>query len=218
MGVEKKGWQKLLDGFPWFSGEGRFSLPAYSEFMPPPWLGLSPYGTPDPANPPERDPFGWNISEIEEEYELKPGMERLAHEVISALSTFGGATVHLISGHKAANLEGNPYWPSELARAGALPHERFVLLLPLALSRTQDDKGRVRWTLFGGSSLGPEKAFWMGFFTSPGREWDEGQSRSFICGLLQQAYGEKEAEPSGLPRMGFGILRMVDAARPGRSP
>ena len=60
----------------------------------------------------------------------------------------------------------NPYWPLRLAeKAGAIPHERFVFLSPLALSLTQDDKGRVRWTLFGGSEQGPERDFWKSFFT-----------------------------------------------------
>ena len=39
------GWKKLLAGAPWFRGEGRFPLPAYSEFMPPPRVGTRPYGT-----------------------------------------------------------------------------------------------------------------------------------------------------------------------------
>ena len=42
-----------------------------------------------------------------------------------------------------------------------------MLLLPLALSRTQDDKGRVRWTLFGGSEQGPAAAFWRGLLPRP---------------------------------------------------
>src|SRR5262249_41799229 len=68
-------------------------------------------------------------------------------------------------------LRDNPAWPAELAsRAGKLPHERYVLLATLALSRTQDDKGRVPWTLFGASEQGPGKGFWRGFFTAPGRE------------------------------------------------
>ena len=43
------GWQTLTDGFSWFVGQGRFPLPAYSEFMPPPRLGISPCGELDPV-------------------------------------------------------------------------------------------------------------------------------------------------------------------------
>ena len=34
-----QGWKRLLQGRPWFRGEGSFPFPAYSEFMPPPRLG-----------------------------------------------------------------------------------------------------------------------------------------------------------------------------------
>ncbi|MGZ7042410.1 MAG: M28 family peptidase, partial [Thermoanaerobaculia bacterium] len=47
---------------------------------------------------------------------------------------------------------------------GAPKHERYVIAMPLALSRTQDDKGRVRWTLFGASErplADPGKKFWQ---------------------------------------------------------
>ena len=81
------------------------------------------------------------------------------------------ATARPAHGISRARLADNPYWPPELAdRAGTLAHERYVVLAPLALSQTQDDKGRVRWTLFGGSEQGPARAFWKGFWTAPGRE------------------------------------------------
>ncbi|MGE5264870.1 MAG: hypothetical protein ACM3S0_15935, partial [Acidobacteriota bacterium] len=69
------GWKKLVEGYPWFRGAGNYPLPAYSEFMPPPRLRQTPYGTLDLELFSEDDPFGWHISEIEEEYELKPGLE-----------------------------------------------------------------------------------------------------------------------------------------------
>src|SRR5438128_2341433 len=40
------GWPVLLGGWPWFRGAGRYPLPAYSEFMPPPRLVRKPYGEP----------------------------------------------------------------------------------------------------------------------------------------------------------------------------
>ena len=33
----------------------------------------------------------------------------------------------------------------------------------------KDDKGRLRWTLFGSSEQGPARPFWRGFFTAPRR-------------------------------------------------
>jgi len=44
----------------------------------PPRLGYKPYGKPDNRILEEDDPFGWKISEMEEEYELKPGLNILA--------------------------------------------------------------------------------------------------------------------------------------------
>jgi hypothetical protein len=54
-------------------------------------------------------------------------------------------------------LEGNPAWPAELAEAARdnrLGHDPLIVICPLALSRTQDDKGNDRWTLFGTSHDG----------------------------------------------------------------
>src|SRR5262249_45003316 len=82
----------------------------------------------------------------------------------------------------------------------------YVVLLPLALARTQDDKGRIRWTLFGGSEQGPARAFWRGFFTAPDRELPEDQSLGFFVQLLDLVYGEKVGSAAGLRAAGFRIL------------
>jgi hypothetical protein len=37
--IQSIGWPKLVDGYPWFVGEGRYPIPAYSEFMPAPCVG-----------------------------------------------------------------------------------------------------------------------------------------------------------------------------------
>lgn len=203
------GWPALLDGFPWFTGEGNFRLLAYSEFMPPPRLGRGPFPDSqlDPLLVPTDDPFGWRVSELEEEYELRPGLQWLAEKVLDQLRRLGrGEPAPLVAGHGGRNLVGNPYWPAELQQhAGRLDHERYVLLLPLALSRTQDDKGRIRWTFFGGSEQGPEKAFWKSFLESPEHERAARDSRAVIADLLAQIYGEPN-EPNRLKRIGFGIL------------
>jgi hypothetical protein len=207
MGTEKRGWDLLLDGYPWFSGQGRFPLPAYSELMPPPRLGRTPYGTADLLMGSVQDPFGWPITEIEEEHELRPGLEHLARRISASLAELSrGGPAHPIAGHRGTNLVDNPYWPSDLARPGSLAHERFVVLMPLELSRTQDDMGRMRWTLFGTSAQGPERAFWKGFFSAPNEELPAQESCSFICRLLRQAYGETVKEPMQLEKIGFCIL------------
>ena len=137
--------------------------------------------------------------------ELRPGLEHLAGLLIRALEHLGnGRPAHGIA---RAKLEGNPYWPGELAeRAGRLPHERYVVIAPLALSRTQDDKGRVRWTLFGGSEQGPARAFWRGFFTAPGREIAAKDGIDFFRRLLTAAYGESADRVHDLHKVGFRIL------------
>ncbi|HEX9077789.1 MAG TPA: M28 family peptidase [Anaerolineae bacterium] len=202
------GWQVLLEGYPWFLGAGNYPIPAYSEFMPPPRLGRGPYGTVDQALFSEDDAYGWRISEVEQEYELKPGLENIARQIMGQLLELGqGKPAHHIGGHRRRNLENNPYWPSDLAaKAGQLEHERFVTLLPLALSRTQDDMGRVRWTFFGGSEQGPERAFWKSFYSAPGQPLPRQESLGFVTRLLQSAYAEKVSDSSGLAQVGFRIL------------
>ncbi len=197
-----------MDGFPWLSREGEFPLPAYSEFMPPPRLGRKPYGASDPACFPPDDPTGWNISEAEEEWELQPGLNRLADPILTALVKLGrGEPAFAIAGHGGLNLLNNPYWPPELAgRAGKLPHERFVILLPLALSRTQDDLGRIRWTLFGGSEQGPERAFWKSFHSPPDSNRSESDMTSFLIRLLADAYKVRASSASELLALGFRFL------------
>ena len=207
MDVSSAGWGKLLEEWPWFSGHGGYPIQAYSEFMPPPRLGQTPFGARD-AIFADDDPHGWRVSEIEEEYEIRPGLELVAREVMDRAVRLGkGLNVYHLAGHSNANLAGNPCWPPELAaRAGHLDHERYVLLLPLALSRTQDDKGRVRWTLFGGSEQGPERAFWKSFFTAPGQEQPAAQAQTFFRQILAAVYGENPAAPSGLQSAGFRIM------------
>jgi hypothetical protein len=72
------GWRQLLVAWPWFQGEGNYPLPAYSEFLPPPRLGRKPYHPANLPNLEESDPFGWPVSEYEEETELQPGLGKTA--------------------------------------------------------------------------------------------------------------------------------------------
>jgi hypothetical protein len=211
------GWQRLLIGYPWFGCDGCYPITAYSEYMPPPLLGYKPYGKPDHGILNENDPFGWYITEMEEEYELKPGIEHIGQQIMSNIIKLGkGLPQHFISGHGGENLHNNPYWPPELAcRAGSLFHERYVTLLPLMLSRTQDDKGRVIWTFFGNSIHDPEPTFWKSFFSAPGIEIPISESVSFFTDLLSDVYGEKLTDDLSLFNAGFRIMSAEDSALPG---
>lgn len=199
-----KGWNRLLADSDWCRGEGKFPIRAYSEFMPPPWLGIKPYGDTAPAVRDPDDNYGWHISEQEQAHELEPGLAVIAREILEDVVDLGkGRPTPQIG---KANLKDNPYWPQLLAdHVGKLKHEKYVILSSVALSKTQDDKGRVRWTLFGASEQGPAKAFWKGFWTEPGKEVDAEQGLAFFRNLLAEVYG---VIPKGgdLVRAGLRIL------------
>jgi hypothetical protein len=194
-----------MAGAPWFHGPGSYPIVAYSEFMPPPRVGRKAYGATDPTTFSPDDPFGWHITEYEERFELQPGLTHLGGELLTVVEHLGnGRSAHGIA---KAKLEGNPYWPPGLSRhAGKLSHERYVVIAPLALSRTQDDKGRVRWTLFGGSEQGPERVFWQGFFTAPGKEISAEEGLGHFCRLLNGAYVSDIEKLADLRKAGFRIL------------
>ncbi len=199
--MAERGWKRLLANHTWFQGKGKYPITAYSEFMPPPRLGRKAYGSLDQILLAEDDPWGWHVTEYEQVSQLDPGLLQIARELVGALHHLGrGEPAHGISRHK---LTGNPYWPEgTIAPAG----ERYVVLAPLALSRTQDDKGRIRWTLFGASEQGPAKGFWRGFYTAPGAEWPRERSLDFVSRLLAAAYGEPLEKLTDLAAAGFRIL------------
>lgn len=200
------GWQQLIPAANPYRGAGQYPIDAYSEFMPPPHLGWKAYA----AEPPlaqlfdPEDPWGWHINEYEEANELQPGLEQVAKQLIHRLwHLLQGETAHAISKQM---LEDNVYWPEELRqRAGSLKHDRCVILAPLALSRAQDDKGRVSWTLFGGSEQGPARAFWKSFSTGP-QSSDAGHGINFLCQLLHTVYRVPVASADELRQAGFRIL------------
>ncbi len=202
------GWHRLVEGYPWYNRPGAFPLPAYSEFMPAPQLGHLPAGAIDDSLFSETDPFGWVISELEEEYQLKPGLEWIARHIMSHVLKLGqGLPDSSIGEYKNRNLQDNPYWPAELAEhAGSLGHERYVSILPLALSPTQDDKGRLLWTFFGGSEQGPEVVFWKSFYSSPDQELPAQAFTGFIGRLLSEVYLEHASSISDLLSLGFRVL------------
>jgi hypothetical protein len=190
-----------------FQGADRYPLDAYSEFMPPPLLGWKPYGneSPDPQLFNPEDPWGWYVPEYEEANELRPGLQQVACQIVDKLCHLVcGETIH---GFSRRMLEDNVYWSEELDnRTGTLCHERCVVLMGIALSRTQDDKGRVRWTIFGASEQGPAKAFWKSFFAAPDTPGPADEGPQFICRLLRTVYGESVETAADLHKVGFRIL------------
>jgi len=150
-----------------FLGQGRFPVPAYSEFMPPPFVGIKPFNAPDPANGSPTtivcDERGLAIDEYEQEHELRPGLAKIAGHLVAELHKLATGSTHEFS---RTLLENNPAWPESLAAAardGRYPQGPFFVMQTLALSRTQDDKGNVRWTLFGASHEPASVVFWRGF-------------------------------------------------------
>ena len=205
-----QGWQGLFEDWSWLRGQGRFSIAAYSEFMPPPRAGQKPYGSWEIDSPfALEDPWGWRISAHELDRELTPGLAAIGRQVIESLVCLAtGHGAHRIGHH---HLQNNPFWPRSLAEnVGALAQERYLFLSPLALSKTQDDKGHVRWTLFGGSDQGPAHGFWKSFFTAPAVELPTEKALNTIRQILQAAYGETAQRLGDLRAAGFRILPMGD--------
>src|ERR1041385_7492315 len=117
-----------------------FPLPAYSEFMPPPYVGIKPYAptrAKAAATFAARDANTFDIDEYEQAHDLEPGLDHIARHLLDELAKLIAGKPHALS-HTL--LDGNPAWPAQLAdaaRAGKLTHDRLVLMCPLALSRTQ---------------------------------------------------------------------------------
>ena len=154
-----EGWPSLFDDPSWTRVRRRFPSAAYSEFMPPPRIGQKPYGTWARSPFIESDPWGWRITAHETDRHLRPGLETTGSQLRNDL-------VAVAEGHHQHNigemhLADNPYWPKSLReRAASLTHERFLVLSPLALSLTQDDKGhrRARPRRRGRRGTGPSLA------------------------------------------------------------
>lgn len=199
------GWHELIPSENPFQSPGAFRIDAYSEYLPPPRVGWKPYG-PVPLNRQQfapDDPYGWKVHEFDETLELQPGLHQIARQLLTRLKRLqDGDPATGLPRHVAEN---NWYYPPELACAD-LRNDPCVLLLPLSLSRTQDDKGRVRWTLFGNSEQGPSKAFWKSFFTAPGVEAPPEFGIGFFCRLLNSVYGLNVQGADGLRQAGFRIL------------
>ena len=153
----------------------------------------------------EGDPLGWHVSEYEEVMELRPGMERLAGQLIRAMQ-------HLAAGRPAhgiarAKLEGNPYWPAELG-AGCRP-VRPRALCRLGPAGPLADPGRQgprpldalrRQRARAGAGLLER------FFHGPGLRAGRRVGLGFFRRLLTAAYGQSPDGFHDLKKAGFRIL------------
>jgi hypothetical protein len=159
-----KGWARIeAEAHRAFGKHASFPIRAYSESMPPPYVGLKPYAprlsdAPCTAFAEQGDSL--EITEYEQAQEIEPGLDHIAQHLVAELGKLVRGEGHALS-HTL--LDDNPAWPRDLADAahrGLFAKAPLALLVPLALSRTQDDKGNVRWTLFGASHEGPAAPFW----------------------------------------------------------
>jgi hypothetical protein len=184
-----------------YRGEGRFPLRAYSEFMPPPYVGIKPYEVhrdehASTAHSARGDAL--DITEAEQAQELEAGIQRIGAHVVHELGKLLAGSSHALSKTLLTN---NLAWPAELEAAcerGALKHDPIVVFTSVALSRTQDDLGNVRWTLFGSSHDGAAAPFWGSFASRADSALDDFETILAWAGLDHRARildGEK-----GLPR------------------
>jgi hypothetical protein len=177
-----------------FHGAGRFPLRAYSELMPPPYVGIKPYA-PRRAQAPTTFAVSagdaLDIDEYEQAHDLEPGLDRIANHLLSKLGKLVNGKPHALS---RTLLEGNPAWPAQIAdaaSAGKLAHDPLVVICSLALSRTQDDKGNDRWTLFGASHDQPAASFWHGL--------DEARIKALLAWAKLDGAWRILAEPGEVP-------------------
>ncbi len=197
------GWRALVRAEGLFHGEGRFPIAAYSEFMPPPRIGIKPSGAYEYESPfADGDPWGWQITFREQERELAPGLPLIGRQIVEHMMALA-----VVSGSQHAgyyHFKSNPYWPGMLH--GHVPSgERHVFLSPIALSKTQDDKGRVRWTFFGASCDGPSRGFWRSFFDAPGSEIAEAEALDRIRNIVGAVFGHTSDQLRDLKALGFRI-------------
>jgi hypothetical protein len=195
-----EGWAALLEEAEALRGEQGMALRAYSEFMPAPRVGWKPCGEPDLLVRRAAGPAGFAISEYEQTEEIAPGLERIAQHVGVELNRRARGEASRVSRRM---LTGNAAWPGERPEPGA--GDALVVILSLALSRTQDDKGRVRWTLFGTSHDGPARAFWRSF----ARETAGGAGAAAFRRFVGWALGSPRDGTRDLRGTGVRVLPML---------
>ena len=150
-----------------------------------------------------QDGPGWPVSEREEAVELRPGLEQVAAQTQPGTRTARPRRARVTASRGACSRTTRTgRLDSPRPRAGRTD-ERYVTLMPLALSRTQDALGRIRWTLFGASEHGPARAFWRSFFAAGRwRAAGRGGARGSSAGCSPLAYGETPGNGGRPPSCG----------------
>ena len=149
------------------------------------------------------DPWGWHVTEYEEAFELAAG-PGLAGPAKSSACCGTWAAASRRTASSADKLDGQ----SLLARRTGQSRRAVERALRRAAAagpvRTQDDKGRVRWTLFGGSEQGPVAGVLAELLSGPAAaSCRRSMALDFIRRLLHAAYGEPLARTG---RSGAGRL------------
>lgn len=192
-----RGWRKLVGSMPSRWKQGEFFIPAYSENMPAPYIGVKPYLNRDTDFFSLKDAFGWPVDPGEWQTQLLPGKSQIARQLHTGMEALAWGKSS--QGITKTKLTQNPAWPDVLqqaAKEGTLLHEKLVCFSTIALSKTQDDKARVRWTLYGSSQMEPEEVFWRSLH-------QQKSATSFFQQLLATVYGETT---KNLHKAGFRIL------------
>ena len=207
-------------------GKGAFPLRAYSEFMPPPYVGIKPYAPGrdhQACTARAADALVLEITEYEQSEELGPGLARIASLLVTQVAKLARGATHLLS---RTLLDDNPAWPAALrdaARAEAFHGDAYSIALSLALSRgvVQTSRlllsGNVRWTLFGGSHEGPKKPFWASFADGDSIRftrlvaWMAGED--IAPGTLRVVADAHEELPAFAKRLALGLDEPIDAVR-----
>ena len=142
-------WQRIeAEAHGVFLGAGRFPLRAYSELMPPPYVGLKPYApraelgaTTDRIS----DGDSFDLDEYEQAQSIGPGLDQIADQLVTRLERLLRGGAHGLS---RTLLDDNPAWPAELdeaARDGRLEHDPLVAsdLCKLLILRRNIEERRI---------------------------------------------------------------------------
>lgn len=208
-GAPAGGWP-ALDAEPWPRGAAVPPFPAYSEFMPAPLVERKPTGEALGEARIAGDDHGWRVTAREATHELEPGLAALAAALAPRLAAVLDDDAHT-RGLSRDLIAGNRYLPDVALPAASLSAP-LIAVVGVALSRTQDDKGRVRWTLLGASDLGPGPAFWAGFHRGPraADELDGATAAARLAALVTPIVDVPRPSVTALRRAGVRILPAGD--------
>ncbi len=202
------GWRRLVDGYPWFDGAGRHPIPAYSEFMPAPRVGVNLFGEVDAALFDADDPYGWRVSEVEEAHEIGPGFRSIANQVMSHLLTFTANPAAVsIAGMHGRNLTGN-----RIGRPiSPLVRRNSRIGATCCCWRCRCRRRRTIAVACGGrssvpASRGRRRRSGKASTRRRGQEVPQRESLAVISRLLLDAFGVATRDSEELHKAGFRVL------------